>query len=433
MLRYLFVDFNSYFASVEQQLNPDLRGRPIAVVPMEVDTTFVIAASYEAKKFGVKTGVKVGDAKRMCPGLILVRGRHTEYINYHNQLVEAVESCIHVEQVMSIDEMYCELSRSQRSPEKAIELANHIKDTIYRTVGSELRCSIGIAPNVFLAKTATDMQKPDGLVILDKEDVPAKLFEKQMELRDLCGIGAKMFLRLQKNGIYTLRDLYDAKQERLRKVWGGIEGDRMYAKIRGEHIRSSETHKSVVGHSHVLSPDFRSHDGAYSVLQKLVQKAATRLRSYHYLAGALYIKVKYLGADSWVSMLSVQPTSDSRLFVNALSQMWEQNDHRNDKPFKVAVSLFNLVEEKGATLPLFSEFEENTELNKAMDKINSKYGRSSVYFAAAHGAVSQGAAPMRIAFHHIPDAQLEDDVKKTTRSRTKTEKPTMPEKKPFRL
>ncbi len=413
MLRYLFVDFNSYFASVEQQMNPSLRGKAIAVVPMEVDSTFVIAASYEAKKYGVKTGTKVGDARRMCPGLKLVRGRHQHYIEYHNKLVAAVESCIHVDSVMSIDEMVCELGKSQRNEASARALAQTIKETIYREVGTELRCSIGIAPNVFLSKTASDMQKPDGLVILDKQDVPAKLFERKMELRDLCGIGAKMFQRLQKAGIFTLRDLYDADQAKLRKVWGGIEGDRMYARIRGEEVRTRETHKSVVGHSHVLSPEFRSHEGAYSVLQKLIQKAATRLRTYEHLAAALYVKVKYLGKDSWTSVMSVQPTNDSWLFVQALSKMWEQNPHIHDKPFKVAVSLFNLVEEKGATLPLFAEFEENAELNKAMDKINAKYGRSSVYFAAAHKAISRGAAPMRIAFHHIPDIDLEDDRKKT--------------------
>ncbi len=416
MLRYLFIDFNSYFASVEQQEHPELRGKPIAVVPMEVDTTFVIAASYEAKRFGVKTGTRVGDAKRMCPGLQLVRGHHQQYIAYHNRLVQVVENCIHVESVMSIDEMYCTLSKSQRSDEAAIALAKHIKQTIYREVGSEMRCSIGIAPNVFLAKTASDMQKPDGLVVLHRSDVPGKLFELKMGLRDLCGIGSAMFQRLQKNGIYSLRDLYEADQKKLRKVWGGIEGDRMFAKIRGEEVRVGETHKSQVGHSHVLAPEFRTHEGAYAVLQKLVQKAATRLRNYGYLSAAMFVKVKYLGKESWKSIMSVQATNDSRLFVSALAQLWAENPHRADTPFKVSVSLCELVAEQGATLPLFAEFEENKALNKAMDTINEKYGRSSVYFAGAHLAVSKGAAPMRIAFHHIPEVELEDDSAKKKRS-----------------
>ncbi len=418
MLRHLFVDFNSYFASVEQQLHPELRNKPIAVVPMEVDTTFVIAASYEAKKFGVKTGTRVGDAKRMCPGLILVRGKHNSYIEYHNKLVNCVEQCIHVDKVMSIDEMVCQLSKSQRPVEKAIALASEIKQRIYKEVGTELRCSIGLAPNVFLAKTASDMQKPDGLVVLDNEDIPGKLFERGMELRDLCGIGAKMHQRLLKHGIFSLRDLYDAPAEKLRKVWGGIEGERMYGRLRGEEVHMGDTHKSVVGHSHVLPPDLRNDDGAYSVLQKLIQKAATRLRSYGYMAGAMFVKVRYVGGETWTALIGVQPTSDSHLFVTAFAKQWKQQTRNKGVPFKVSMSLMNLVEEKAATLPLFDEFVEHKALNEAMDKINSKYGRSSVYFAGAHQAVSRGAAPMRIAFHHIPDSELEEDKpRKGSRSR----------------
>src|SRR5688572_22993512 len=123
MLRSLFIDFNSYFASVEQQVNPELRGKPIAVVPMLADTTSAIAASYEAKRFGVKTGTLIADAKRMCPDLILVKAGHVSYIEYHHRLVEVVESVIHVKKVMSIDEMACELIGSMRNEERAIEIA----------------------------------------------------------------------------------------------------------------------------------------------------------------------------------------------------------------------------------------------------------------------------------------------------------------------
>src|ERR1700693_1845085 len=108
-LHWLFVDLNSYFASVEQQDRPELRGRPVGVVPMLADTTVLIAASYEAKAFGVRTGTNVGDAKRMCPGIELVEARHELYVEYHHKVVEAVESCLPVPAVCSIDEMACRL------------------------------------------------------------------------------------------------------------------------------------------------------------------------------------------------------------------------------------------------------------------------------------------------------------------------------------
>src|SRR5215471_8216954 len=106
-LNWLFVDLNSYFASVEQQDRSELRGKPVGVVPMMADTTCCIAASYEAKAFGVKTGTIVADAKRMCPNMVFVEGRHELYVDYHHRVVEAVERCLPVTAVMSIDEMSC--------------------------------------------------------------------------------------------------------------------------------------------------------------------------------------------------------------------------------------------------------------------------------------------------------------------------------------
>ena len=118
-VRWLYLDMNSYFASVEQELNPTLRGRPVAVVPMLADTTCCIAVSYEGKAFGVKTGTMVGEAKRRCPGLTLIEGHHENYIRFHNRIVEAVESCVPVEAVCSIDEIAARLTGSQQNVEVA--------------------------------------------------------------------------------------------------------------------------------------------------------------------------------------------------------------------------------------------------------------------------------------------------------------------------
>src|SRR3984957_19708935 len=134
-LNLLFVDLNSYFVSVEQEVRPDLRGRPIAVVPMMADTTVCIAASYEAKAFGVKTGTVVADAKRMCPEIVLVEGRHEIYTEYHHRVVEAVESCIPVTAVCSIDEMACRLIGRERPLVNAINLGMRVKRAIRERVG----------------------------------------------------------------------------------------------------------------------------------------------------------------------------------------------------------------------------------------------------------------------------------------------------------
>ena len=146
-LRWLFLDLNSYFASVEQELVPSLRGRPMAVVPVVADTTCCIAASYEAKAFGVKTGTQVGEAKRMCPGIELVEGRrHELYVEYHNRIVEAVETVVPVASVMSIDEMACRLMGREQPLLAATRTGlNQVKAKIRETVGTTLRCSVGLA------------------------------------------------------------------------------------------------------------------------------------------------------------------------------------------------------------------------------------------------------------------------------------------------
>src|SRR5271165_3172454 len=201
-VNWLFVDLNSYFASVEQQDRPELRGKPVGVVPMLADTTCCIAASYEAKAYGVRTGTIVADAKRMCPGIILVEGRHELYTQYHHHIVEAVESCLPVTAVCSIDEMACRLMGRERPLLAALELGRKVKRTIRERAGDGMRSSVGLATSRYLAKVASDMEKPDGLVALPKDLLAEAL--PLLTLRDLPGIGAKTEKRLNERGISTM-------------------------------------------------------------------------------------------------------------------------------------------------------------------------------------------------------------------------------------
>ena len=169
-LRWLFADLNSYFASCEQQEDPDLRGRPIAVAPLMSDSTCAIAASYEAKLIGIKTGTNIGEARRMCPELKVVPSRPKLYVEYHHRILDAIESVIPIEHVMSIDEVACVLDRSQQTTEGVERVSADLKQAIRERVGACLTVSIGAASNKLLAKLASDMQKPDGLTILEPEN-----------------------------------------------------------------------------------------------------------------------------------------------------------------------------------------------------------------------------------------------------------------------
>ncbi len=244
-LRSLLVDFNSYFASVEQQEEPRLRGKPLGVVPMMADTTVCIAASVEAKRFGVKTGTKVGEAKKLCPGIEFVVARHEIYIEYHHKAVGVVDSVVPVRAVLSIDEMDCELTGRWREPARAMKIAHDVKAALSSQVGEYLRTSIGIGPNTFIAKTASDMVKPDGLVMIQQSEIADRLFE--LEVRALSGVGKQMEKRLRRHGIRTVRDLASKSKEELHAVWGSVGGDIMWSRIRGEeqHERENDTASSI--------------------------------------------------------------------------------------------------------------------------------------------------------------------------------------------
>src|SRR5882672_3946920 len=174
-VNWLFLDMNSYFASVEQQVQPRLRGKPTAVVTVDADSTVCIAASYEAKAFGVSTGTALGEARKKCPDLNVVVARHEIYVDYHKKIQQAVEDkCLHVSKIISIDEMECRLGGRDRQIPNAQELARQVKQAIY-SVGEMLHCSVGLAPNRFLAKIASNLQKPNGLATITHSQLPKVL------------------------------------------------------------------------------------------------------------------------------------------------------------------------------------------------------------------------------------------------------------------
>lgn len=293
---FLHVDLNSFFASVEQQLHPEYRNRPLAVVPTFADTTVAIAASYEAKALGIKTGTRVGDMKQICPDIILVQGDHTTYAEFSHRIHTAVERCCPVAHVPSIDEVACQLIGREQEPPRAREIALAIKQAIRDDVGETLRCSIGMAPNRYLAKIASDMQKPDGLIGLLPSQLPRSL--ELLELRDLPGVGARTELVLNRKGITTMPQLLALDRDGMHRLWNSVWGDRLYHWLRGHTTGDDgapvppEIQQSL-GHSHVLAPQHRSPEGAWAVAHKLLHKAAMRLRMEHFCCGTLTLTIRY--------------------------------------------------------------------------------------------------------------------------------------------
>ncbi len=392
-LNALYVDFNSYFASVEQQLRPELRGKPIGVLAVMAETTCCIAASYEAKAFGIKTGTMVRDARKMCKDMVFVEARPSLYVEFHHKLIEIVESCTYVEKVLSIDEMVCMLTGSQQVKENALKLADKIKKKINAQYPF-IRSSIGIAPNTFLAKTASNMQKPDGCVVIDDADIPQKLFG--LKLRALNGIGSQMEARLNRHKIETVEQLYSLNREQLRAAWGSIEGERYYDKLRGIEPFYVKNSRSSLGHSHVLPPEQRSIDGAKAVLHRLLQKAAMRMRSYDLLTSHISVKIKLRNPKTketarFDNESDISATDDTRQLTDALEALFKALPRacQNNEPIAVGVNFTALSNVQDAAYDLFTQKPSANEakLNKALDILNLKYGKNTVYFAGAHDAL----------------------------------------------
>ncbi len=402
----LLVDFNSYFASCEQQVRPELRGRPVGVVPMLADSTCLIAASIEAKRFGVKTLTNVGEAKKRIPDIVLVVARHEIYIDIHQRAVKAVDEIAPVRKVLSIDEMVCDLPSGYKTVERAKQLSMDIKRHLAATVGEYMKVSIGIAPNLFLAKLASDMMKPDGLVVLEEHDVPQKI--AHLGLRALNGVGGNMEARLHQAGVMTIDQLYAQTPDQLHSIWGGVGGLRFYKKLRGEEVSEPHNEMGSIGHSHVLPPELRDRDNALAVLNRLTQKAAMRLRKACHTTGALSIKVKFMNAPTFEASTRLQDTEDTLALIHAVEQLWQQYPARKSaKPLQVALVLGDLRPEASANFSLFGETEatEKKRLNAAIDSLNTRYGKRAAYFGGAHRALDHGR--LAIAFNHIPDVETE--------------------------
>ncbi len=407
-LRHLFIDMNAFFASCEQQARPELRGRPVAVIPTDAETTACIAASYEAKAFGVKTGTPVWEARKRCPGIACVVADHKRYVVAHNRILDAVGSVLAIDRIMSIDEMTCRLTGDERKPENAAVIAGRIKTAIHERAGDQMHCSIGVGPNTMLAKMAADMKKPNGLVVLSDADLPAALHG--LKLQDFPGIGPRMERRLNLYGVFAVQQLCAMSVKSLSEVWGSqVLGGRWFRYLRGEDVEDPTGRRQSVSHSHVLPPDLRTDAGSYGILVRLTHKAAARLRKINYWAGGVSVGISFRddekqtgwnGGSGWDAGCRVPHCQDTPTILYAVAKLWKLRP-QGRVPFKVGMVLSDLKPARCATPSLFEEDRKAADVSRAMDEVNAEFGASVIHFGAMHGMEDQ--APTRIAWTQIPD------------------------------
>lgn len=412
-VQWLFVDMNSFFASVEQQENPHLRGKPVAVLPSMTEHTCAIAASYEAKAFGVKTGTVICDALEMCPHLNCVPARHNIYREYHDRILAEADKHTRVTKVWSIDEFSSALWPSDQPIDQAIALANRIKQGLHDNVGEAVTCSIGLAPNGYLAKVASDMKKPNGLTILTKDNLQEKLFP--LRLTDFPGIGANMERRLNRGGIWTVEQLWNTQPKQLRKLWGSVEGEKFWYRLRGEDVPDRpEGDKVMIGHSRVLDPAHRNPHMAKQIGRRLLVKAAQRLRRSGMLTSAMALSVRNTEGTKWAIDEKCTAMDDNLGLIRLYSHLWDamMHDFHPYRLKKISVVFHALSHAERVTDNLldFSDAqtrrwrERSRALSSTMDQINRDFGPDKLTFGASPKTMAEFVGT-KIAFSRIPDRE----------------------------
>jgi DNA polymerase-4 len=283
----------------------------------------------------------------------------------------------------------------------ARELALKIKQVLREQVGACLTCSIGIAPNVFLGKVGSDLQKPDGLVVIRGDNLPDALVE--LELQEIYGIGERMEQRLNRAGIFTVAQLWNATPFQLRRVWGGINGVLFHQMLHGVDIQSpSSRYSKSIGHQHVLEPELRTNKRAHSFAQHLLTKAAERLRRGDYYCRRLGLHISWVAdLGGWWDETDFHETRDTGYLLARLDELWPRAPRY--KPLSVGVVLLDLVPAAMHQPDLFAaDTQRRQKLSPLIDRINDRYGRCTIGFGLLPPEVRgfKGHA----AFHRVPES-----------------------------
>lgn len=409
----LYLDFDGFFASVEQQCDRRLRGRPVGVVPFEgTDRTAVIACSREAKAYGVKNVMPINEAKRLCPELVLVPQKPDLYRRAHNALLSEIETVIPIDTAKSIDELTCRLDEAGRSDPLA--LASKIKATIAENVGPWITCTIGFAANRQLAKIACKAGKRDGgrygdgLTIWRPEDLPAALLAVTME--NIPGVGGNMAKRLYRAGIFTTEQLYNVQAKHMRKLWGNVTGERLWYALHGYDVQAPASNRGMFGHGRVLPPESRTIGGAREISRLLLIKAARRLRREKFYAGGLWLWLS-IRDGSWMGKRHLPVVNDDQAILSALSELWDQVRKVHPRGltiFRVGVTLYDLSpsHERQLDLLLNDDCQRRRweSASKAVDNLNTRYAGTVVSLGQWQPPAG-GHVGGKISYTRIPSAE----------------------------
>lgn len=389
----MHVDLNSAFATIEQQSRPLLRGRPVAIINRRTEHTAIVTASYEAKAFGVKVGMKFTEAARLVPGLVAIESDPAKYRFVYRKLMGILNDYSPHVVMKSIDEGVMDFHHLT-TPRPLIEIAYEIKQRLRDEIGVAMRCNVGIGPNRFLAKTAAGLHKPDGLDVIDATNLRATY--ATMKLKDLTGIAGAMEQRLNSVGIFTPLEFLDADRVVLQKiVFKSITGGQWYERLRGYEVDDRVSTTKTIGRQYVLENRNLAHCEITARLHNLCESIGFRLRSQNKVARGLYVYVKTIERQYWHSCRMCQLPFYSDETINALAQQLFFN--APDRIQEIGVHCYGLSDNDDVQMSLFNDqLMREQQLVSAIDTINQRFGDRMIH--SANTLNTDGVVKQKIPF-----------------------------------
>jgi DNA polymerase-4 len=386
--RVLFIDMNSFFASCEQQTNYWLRGRPIAVCVYTGKYGCVIAPSVEAKKAGIKLGMRLNDAIKICPDLVPLETNPEKYRTYHARIMSILKRYSDDVLPKSIDEAVVDLTSYKNIHPDVVKVAKEIKKNILEEVGDYLKCSIGIAPNAFLAKLASDIDKPDGLTIINPENIDEVL--KKLELTDFPGISKGMKNRLNKAGIYTPLELRYSTPEKLKAACKSIVGLHWYYRLHFQEVdlQSNEEYKNMSAMRMISKEQRKDVQNLRDILMMLCLTLEKRMMTKQLFCKRVYFYSRYEDGSAFEDKFyTEQPLQDGMEIFHILEER-QQNyliknklsaNIINSNTTTIGVVIGQFIHDDYLQLNIFDNAHlKNNKLRKTVYEIKDKYGLKKI-------------------------------------------------------
>ena len=370
-LHILHADMDAFFSAVEQRENPELKGKAVIIGGVSLSNRGVVStASYEARKFGVHSAMPIAKARKLCPDGIYLPARHGLYKESSREIFNILKKYTPLVEKLSIDEAFLDVKGCERLYGDAVEIAKKIKKEVKKK--TKLTISVGVSVNKFLAKLASDFDKPDGLTIIKKDDV--KSFMYKLEIDKIWGVGNVFAAKLAEEGVYKAGDIWSYSLEELKDKFGKA-GVKLFFLSRGidnREVKSQSEIKSI-SHEETFIDNISDQDKLFAYLFKMSEKVSFRLHSNSLKGNTIFIKVRYSDFSTYSRQKSLKVAVNSSEETYQIANTLLNKDNLLKKPLRLlGVGVANLCSEGKEQLNLFADDDDH--LDQTIDELKRKYG-----------------------------------------------------------